>query len=115
MVSKSGHTLLNDNAVRVLATKALPLALVVTPNVFEAQILARQAITTIDEAEGAARAIHASGRGSVVVKGGHLTGLEAVDVIFDGSPIQHLTAGWGRHREHARHWLTDSHPRLPRS
>ena len=94
MVSKSGHTLLQDNAVRALATKLLPLALVVTPNIFEAQILARQAITTIDEAEGAARAIHRLGPAIVVVKGGHLEGAEAVDVVFDGTAFQHLSADW---------------------
>jgi hydroxymethylpyrimidine/phosphomethylpyrimidine kinase len=94
MVSKSGHTLLQDNAVRALVTKLLPLALVVTPNIMEAQILARRSITSLVEAEEAAKAIHALGPRFVVVKGGHLTGLEAVDVIFDGSTIQHLSAGW---------------------
>ena len=94
MVSKSGHTLLQDNAVRALATKLLPLALIVTPNVFEAQILARQSITTLVDAESAARAIHKLGPSIVVVKGGHLEGAEAVDVVFDGSAFSHLAADW---------------------
>jgi len=94
MVSKSGHTLLNDNAVRALATKLFPLALVVTPNVFEAQILAKRSITSLAEAEEAARAIHALGPAIVIVKGGHLEGTEAVDVVFDGAAIDHLSAGW---------------------
>lgn len=94
MVSKSGHTLLNDNAVRALATKLFPLALVVTPNVFEAQVLARRSITNLGDAEEAARSIHALGPAIVVVKGGHLEGTEAVDVVFDGSSIEHLSADW---------------------
>ena len=94
MVSKSGQTLLQDNAVRALATKLLPIALVVTPNVFEAQILAKRSITTLADAEEAARAIHGLGPSIVVVKGGHLDGAEAIDVVFDGSSIRHLSAGW---------------------
>lgn len=94
MVSKSGHTLLQDNAVRALALKLLPFALVVTPNVFEAQILAKRSITSIVEAEDAARAIHALGPSIVVVKGGHLEGDDAVDVVFDGQSIQHLSVDW---------------------
>ncbi len=91
MVSKSGHTLLNDNAVRALATKLFPLALVVTPNVFEAQILAKRSIASLADAEEAARAIHALGPSIVIVKGGHLEGAEAVDVVFDGTSIEHLS------------------------
>ena len=94
MVSKSGHTLLNDNAVRALATKLFPLALVVTPNIFEAQILAKRSITSLADAEEAARAIHALGPGIVIVKGGHLEGAEAVDVVFDGTSIESLSTEW---------------------
>ena len=91
MVSKSGHTLLADNAVRALATKLLPMATAVTPNVLEAQILARRSITSVADAEEAARAIAQLGATFVVVKGGHLEGADAVDVIFDGSAIHHLS------------------------
>ena len=29
-----------------------------------------------------------------MVKGGHLEGAEAVDVVFDGSSIRHISADW---------------------
>ena len=90
MASKSGHPLLHDNAVRALATRLFPLALIVTPNVFEAQILARRSITTVKDAEEAARAIHQLGPKIVVVKGGHLEDEAAIDVVFDGVSFRRL-------------------------
>ncbi len=83
MVSKSGHRLLNEDAVSTLITDLLPLADLVTPNVPEAELITGTAIRTLEDMERAARAIHTMGARYVVVKGGHLTG-RAVDVFYDG-------------------------------
>jgi hydroxymethylpyrimidine/phosphomethylpyrimidine kinase len=83
MVAKSGDALLQANAVRALATKLLPLALIVTPNIPEAEVLSRREIHSDEDAKEAARAISALGPRYVVVKGGHRGG-EPVDVVFDG-------------------------------
>jgi len=89
MIAKSGDALLQANAVRALATKLLPLAMVVTPNVPEAEVLSRREIRTDHDAREAAIAIHALGPRYVVVKGGHRGG-DPVDVIYDGEQFIEL-------------------------
>lgn len=84
MVSKSGASLLNPNAISVLTSELLPLASIVTPNIPEAEILAGIAISSDEHVREAARRIHALGPGIVIVKGGHREG-PAVDLVFDGS------------------------------
>lgn len=91
MVAKGGHPLLQERAVTALREKLLPLALVVTPNIPEAEILSGMTITTPVAAREAARAIAAFGPRYVVVKGGHLAG-DATDVVFDGEAFTEFTA-----------------------
>lgn len=94
MISKSGHTLLQDDAIAAMKERLLPLATVVTPNAQEAARLADMPqVTTLPEAKEAARRIFALGPAAVLVKGGHLTdGDEAVDVLFDGATVQIFSA-----------------------
>ncbi len=91
MVAKSGDRLLREDAVAALRGRLLPLALVLTPNAGEAEVLSGRPVTTIGEAKEAARAIAALGPRHVVVKGGHF-GEEAVDVLFDGERFTELPA-----------------------
>ena len=87
MVAKSGDRLLREDAVEALRQVLLPLALVVTPNAPEAEVLAGREIASEPDMIEAARAIHALGPRYVVVKGGHLPG-EAVDILFDGRSVE---------------------------
>ena len=82
MVSTSGHPLLADDAVDMIRRKLLPLAAVVTPNLHETRILTGQAITRREEFHDAARALLDLGAGAALVKGGHLEGTEAVDLLM---------------------------------
>ena len=91
MVAKSGDRLLREDAVDALKTTLLPLALVLTPNAIEAEVLSGRPVTTTEEAKEAARAIQALGPRHVVVKGGHF-GEDAVDVLFDGERFTELPA-----------------------
>jgi hydroxymethylpyrimidine/phosphomethylpyrimidine kinase len=84
MIAKSGDRLIDTEALAALKSELLPRARVVTPNVPEAEVLAGMKIATLDEARDAARRIHKLGAASVVVKGGHLPGDEAIDLLFDG-------------------------------
>ncbi|MBZ8177853.1 bifunctional hydroxymethylpyrimidine kinase/phosphomethylpyrimidine kinase [Corynebacterium poyangense] len=81
-----GAALDTDNALR---EKILPLATVITPNVFEATTLAEMdSIDTIEDLEEAARRIGDKGVPYVVAKGGvELPGEEAIDVLWDGQNI----------------------------
>lgn len=91
MISKSGFSLLADEAVDAVRDQILPLADVATPNAHEAERLAGRPVNTLDDAERAARLIHAMGASAVLIKGGHLSDTEdAVDVLFDGINVQHF-------------------------
>lgn len=86
MVAKSGDRLLREDAVATLRAELLPLALVVTPNIPEAETLAGMAIRTDADRREAARRIAAFGPRYVVVKGGHAAG-EPVDYLAAGDRI----------------------------
>ena len=87
MVAKSGDRLLREDAVHALKTQILPLALVTTPNLAEAAVLAGHKVSTREEMEHAARAIAALGPRYVVIKGEHREG-RVIDLLFDG---EHFT------------------------
>ena len=84
MVAKGGDHLLRPDAVNSLISSLLPLALVVTPNAHEAEVLTSRKINTLDDAKYAAEAIYGLGARNVVVKGGHF-GEDATDIFFDGA------------------------------
>jgi hydroxymethylpyrimidine/phosphomethylpyrimidine kinase len=84
MVAKGGHALLREEARKALVDTLLPLALVVTPNLHEAGLLANMEVHDRLGMEEAARRIKALGPTYVVVKGGHLEH-EACDLLYDGS------------------------------
>jgi hydroxymethylpyrimidine/phosphomethylpyrimidine kinase len=84
MVAKSGDRLLDDEGVQMLCTELLPRALVVTPNIPEAEVLSGRVIRSTADARDAARRIHAMGASAVIVKGGHGDGDEITDLLFDG-------------------------------
>jgi hydroxymethylpyrimidine/phosphomethylpyrimidine kinase len=83
MVAKSGDRLLREDAVNALVKELLPLALVLTPNVPEAEVLVGRELSTDDDLRQAAREIVALGPRAVVMKGGHREG-PATDLFFDG-------------------------------
>jgi hydroxymethylpyrimidine/phosphomethylpyrimidine kinase len=86
-MSKHGHPLLHEDAVGALGGLIVPLATVVTPNLPEAAGLAGFPVRSPEDMERAGRAILALGPRAVLVKGGHLEGDEATDLLVtvDGS------------------------------
>ena len=93
MISTSGTALLNPDAIATLRRMLLPLALLITPNTDEAQMLTGKKIENLEDMEEAALRIHETGARSVLIKGGHMTGNDAIDVLFDGSDFMHLRRG----------------------
>ncbi|HET9854265.1 MAG TPA: bifunctional hydroxymethylpyrimidine kinase/phosphomethylpyrimidine kinase [Methylomirabilota bacterium] len=83
MVAKSGDQLLQPEARAALADRILPLALLVTPNLPEAEVLAGMRVAEPEDMEEAARRIHVMGPRYVLVKGGHLKG-DATDLLWNG-------------------------------
>ncbi len=83
MVAKGGHALMQQEALDTLRKKIIPMALILTPNIPEAETIAKMSIRNVEDMKKAAAAIYAMGAKNVLVKGGHLDG-DAVDVLYDG-------------------------------
>lgn len=84
MVATSGDLLLAKEAITIVKSQLFPLSLIVTPNKFEAELLADMEIIDQQTAREAARVIHQLGPKGVLVTGGHLDGETAIDIFYDG-------------------------------
>ena len=84
MVAKSGHRLLDDEALGAMKSALLPRAFVVTPNVPEAEALAQREIRTEEDLREAARRILDLGARAVIIKGGHFPSADIIDLLYDG-------------------------------
>jgi hydroxymethylpyrimidine/phosphomethylpyrimidine kinase len=89
MISKSGAPLLQKDAQGALIKKMIPLALIITPNLMEASVLAGFEVSSVEGMRKAAQRIHQLGAKHVVVKGGHLRG-SAMDLLYDGARYQEI-------------------------
>ncbi len=93
MVAASGDPLLEPEAVASVRDLLLPRADIITPNLPEAARLLDEPVAEDEAAmDRQARALMALGARAVMLKGGHATGAESVDLFFDGSTKQRLTA-----------------------
>ncbi len=83
MVATSGDPLLTQDAIEAIRRELLPLADLVTPNLDETEILLGEPV--VDE-EGmvvaARRLVDDLGARAALVKGGHLSGPNMVDVLY---------------------------------
>lgn len=106
MISTSGSRLIEEDAVEAIKEKLFPFASLLTPNLMEAEHLTGIAIDGIAPAREAVRCIVEKGCRAALVKGGHLDGDVAVDVLFaDGEPprIQQPARRVGQHSRHGMH------------
>lgn len=89
-IATHGAPLLDDEARALLLERLLPVAALVTPNVAEAQWLSGVEIHDEHDAGKAAKRLIETGVGAVLIKGGHLEGDEAVDVLCTGRSVERL-------------------------
>jgi hydroxymethylpyrimidine/phosphomethylpyrimidine kinase len=102
MVATSGDRLLHRDAEMLIARRLAPLALLVTPNLNEAEILVEESVRTPEQMELAARAIMAMGARAALVKGGHLAdSAKVVDVLAHNGTVRRF--------EHTRIDTTSTH------
>ena len=74
-----------------LVKKLLPLAITVTPNLSEAEILTGKSLRTMEELEQASKQLYRMGPKSVIIKGGHLKDPgQSPDLLFDGKDFHLL-------------------------
>jgi len=98
--SKHGDPLLRPEAVGALSEHILPLADVVTPNLGEVKVLTGVQVRSAGDLRAAAEAVLELMRPEggaprprwVLVKGGHLRGDDAIDLLFDGQREVTITA-----------------------
>jgi hydroxymethylpyrimidine/phosphomethylpyrimidine kinase len=88
--SQHGDPLLRPDAVSALIGMLFPLADLVTPNLGEVRVLTGRDVVDVGGMRDAARALHDMGPRWVLVKGGHLPGDVAVDVLYDGADFVEL-------------------------
>jgi hydroxymethylpyrimidine/phosphomethylpyrimidine kinase len=92
MVASSGDLLLQPDAVALYRDRLIPLATVVTPNLHEAITLANRPVENIEELEEVARSLAEQYQVAFLVKGGHLGGTEATDVLVFGDRVRRYSA-----------------------
>lgn len=86
MVATSGDLLIEDAAVATLKSKLMTVATVLTPNLDEAAVLLdTQRAATIDELVKQGEALRALGCPAVLMKGGHIAGARADDVLVSAN------------------------------
>ncbi|MGE0034969.1 MAG: bifunctional hydroxymethylpyrimidine kinase/phosphomethylpyrimidine kinase [Xanthobacteraceae bacterium] len=93
MLATSGDRLLSPDAIDALKRKLLPMALVITPNLPEAAALL-EAPTARSEGEMREQAerLLKLGPQAVLIKGGHDTGAESVDLLVEPTAVTRLAA-----------------------
>jgi hydroxymethylpyrimidine/phosphomethylpyrimidine kinase len=84
MVATSRDALSKNDFVKALKNKMIPIAYMVTPNIQEANALTGRKIDDINGVKKACKEIQKLGSKYVLIKGGHLKGKNAEDVLFDG-------------------------------
>lgn len=84
--SSSGACLLEEDGIAALRKKLFPLALLVTPNIPEAEVLSGLSIASDQDMDYAAGKILDMGPAHVLVKGGHRSG-PATDTLYGGKTV----------------------------
>ncbi|MEM7555542.1 MAG: bifunctional hydroxymethylpyrimidine kinase/phosphomethylpyrimidine kinase [Cyanobacteria bacterium P01_A01_bin.84] len=92
MVSRAGAQLIDNNAVKALQEKLIPLSAIVTPNRYEAKIISGVEIDSLEDMKKAAELIVERLRvKAVLIKGGGMTkDILGKDILFDGKVLEVL-------------------------
>ncbi len=84
MYAKNGCALMDVENIDTLIKIIVPLADVLTPNIPEAEHLAAMKIENEEDVKEACIKIHKMGCKNILIKGGHSSGTEACDILYDG-------------------------------
>ena len=92
MIATSGDNLLEPDAVEFYKNKLFPLATLITPNLDEAAFLLETTIDNRRQMASAAKALAKKYRASILLKGGHLRGDNAIDLLFHQGEMTEFSA-----------------------
>jgi hydroxymethylpyrimidine/phosphomethylpyrimidine kinase len=89
MVATSGAVLIDADAIHVLVTELFARVVLITPNLDEAGLLVGKPLTTVQDMLPAAQVLLGQGARAVLLKGGHLPGVDVVDLLLapDAEPV----------------------------
>jgi hydroxymethylpyrimidine/phosphomethylpyrimidine kinase len=96
MIATSGDNLLEPEAVESYKNKLFPLATLITPNLDEAALLLETTTKDRKQMENAAKALAKKYRVSILLKGGHLRGDNAIDLLFHRDKLTEFSAPFVR-------------------
>jgi hydroxymethylpyrimidine/phosphomethylpyrimidine kinase len=96
MIATSGDNLLEPGAVEAYKNKLFPLATLITPNLDEAALLLETTINGRSQMASAAKALAKKYRASILLKGGHLRGDNAIDLLFHQGELTEFSAPFVR-------------------
>jgi hydroxymethylpyrimidine/phosphomethylpyrimidine kinase len=96
MIATSGAPLLQPDAIARYETELFPLANLITPNLDEATKLLGRPVVGIEEMRAAGVALVEKYRVPVLLKGGHLRGDRAIDLLFSNGKIIEFAAPFTR-------------------
>jgi hydroxymethylpyrimidine/phosphomethylpyrimidine kinase len=90
--SQHGDPLLQPDALDALRAVVIPMATLITPNLPEVRLLTGLDVRDRAGMDEAARMLYDLGPQWVLVKGGHLAGADAVDVLYDGASFREFSS-----------------------
>ena len=96
MIATSGDNLLEPGAVESYKSKLFPLATLITPNLDEAAALLQTSINDHKQMKTAAKALAKKYHASILLKGGHLRGDKAIDLLFHHGKLTEFSAPFVR-------------------
>ncbi len=94
MVATSGDALLEAGAVAIYERELFGLGTLITPNLDEAARLFGQEIRDLAAMRTAARELARKYGAAVLLKGGHLRGARAIDVLSDGTVVREFSSAF---------------------
>jgi hydroxymethylpyrimidine/phosphomethylpyrimidine kinase len=96
MVATSGDALLQNDAIQIYERDLFPLATLLTPNLSEAAHLLGQPVTDMAAMREAGQSLTKKYGVAVLLKGGHLSGNEAIDLLFANGNVTEFSAPFSR-------------------
>ncbi len=99
LTSTSGDIITSLRFEKEIKRILLPISRIITPNIPEAELLSNMRIESLEDMKIATQQMYSLGAKNVIVKGGHLFGSTAYDVMFDGKKTNVLSLPKIPHRK----------------
>jgi hydroxymethylpyrimidine/phosphomethylpyrimidine kinase len=92
MVATSGDVLLQPEAVELYCSRLFPRATLVTPNMAEASALTGRSVRNLEDMRAVGEELARKFKTPFLIKGGHLGGACAIDLLCDGATVAEFSA-----------------------